>query len=434
MPKRPGNPRPKLNSDVLDVIEAVEKKPHATYIKYLLTKRAGLNMITDEMHKLGLSCPSTEYLKKYFQVQMEPLIRKNGLVSLYSEYKAKINGRVVAKSKKATKNEFISSILKYAIDIGDEPVLQAKFCTFIKEMGVEVPWAWEINRFHGTVENYPKDSNGVRILSSGLSKANVNRVAASPNRSIIEKLMLQNISNARISKYCKESLKEDINEKDLGAFREVFFNTQLNSLEDNIKMLQDEKKAQLAIIHDIRQSTAEYEEMPIGERAELERIINRRVNEIDENLRAINAAYNDLSYDAKAESENNFEAMFADIAKRAYRKYCSYDNANDRDVAGPLAQVSKVMIAAHDKIERIRESAAGSNKSSSLDDDGVKHAIGNLYRGRLDEIEAEEKEKANERLRQSGLLILDTDVNPDEIGGVEELGAEFKAEDEEDEK
>ena len=431
MAKRPGNPRPKLNSDVLDVVESIEKKPHATYIKYLLTKRAGLNMITDEMHKLGLSCPSTEYLKRYFQIQIEPLIKKNGIGALYTEYRAKINGRVITKNKKATKNEFISSILKYAVDIGDDPVLQAKFCTFIKDMGVEVPWAWEINRFHGTVENYPKDSNGVRILSSGLSKANINRVAASPSRSIIEKLMLQNISNARISKYCKESLKEDISEKDLGAFREVFFNTQLNSLEDNIKMLKDEKNAQLAIVHDIRMGAAQYEEMPLGERAELERIVNRRINEIDENLRAINAAYNDLSYDAKAESENNFEAMFADIAKRAYRKYCSYDNANDRDVAGPLAQVSKVMIAAHDKIERIREaSGSGTLKPSSMDDDGVKHAIGDLYHKRLDEIEAEEKEKANERLRQSGMMLLDDDVNPDEIGGVEELGAEFKLEDE----
>ena len=432
MPKRQGNPRPKLNSDVLDVIEAIEKKPHATYIKYLLTKRAGLNMITDEMHKLGLSCPSTEYLKRYFMVQIEPLIKKNGLTSLYSEYKAKISGRTITKSKKGTKNEFISSILKYAIDIGDDPVLQGKFCTFIKELGVEVPWAWEIHRCHGTVENFPKDSNGVRILSSGLSKTNINRVASSPNRSIIEKLMLQNISNARIAKYCKESLKEDISDKDLGAFREVFFNTQLNSLEDNIKMLTDEKNAQLAIIHDIRQGTAEYEDMSIGERAELERIINRRINEIDENLRAINAAYNDLSYDARAESENNFEAMFADIAKRAYRKYCSYDNANDRDVAGPLAQVSKVMIAAHDKIERIREASSGNAKSSSLDDDGIKHSIGNLLHKRLDEIEEEEREKANERLRQSGMMPLDDDVNPDEIGGVDELGAEFKV-DEEDE-
>jgi hypothetical protein len=433
MAKRPGNPRPKLNSgDVLDVIESIEKKPHATYIKYLLTKRAGLNMITDEMHKLGLSCPSTEYLKRYFVVQIEPLIKKNGISALYTEYKAKINGRTITKSKKGTKNEFISSILKYAVDIGDDPVLQAKFCTFIKDLGVEVPWAWEIHRYHGTVENFPKDSNGVRILSSGLSKTNINRVASSPNRSIIEKLMLQNISNARISKYCKEHLKEDISDKDLGAFREVFFNTKLNSLEDNIKMLADEKNAQLAIIHDIKQGTSEYEEMSIGERAELERIINRRINEIDENLRAINAAYNDLSYDAKAESENNFEAMFADIAKRAYRKYCSYDNANDRDVAGPLAQVSKVMIAAHDKIEKIRESA-NSTKSSSLDDDGIKHSIGTLYHKRLDEIEAEEKEKANERLKQSGMMLLDDDVNPDEIGGVDELGAEFKIEDEDEE-
>ena len=430
MSKRPGNPRPKLNVEIMDVVESVEKKPHAIYLKYLLSKRVGPMMITSEMRKLGLSCPSVQYLKRYFQIQIEPLVKKNGLTSLYADYRAKLNGRRVTKKKDATKNEYISDILKYAIDIGDDEVLQTKFCSFVRDLGVETPWAWEITRYHKTVENFPKDGNGVRILSASLNKVNIDRIASSPNRYIVEKLLLENISNARIAKYCAEHLKEKISEKDISAFREVFFNTQLNSLEDNIKMLRSEKDYQISMLSDIKQKSNEYETMTVGEKAEAERNINRRINELDENLRALGAAYNDLTYNAKAEAENNFEEMFADVAKRAYRKYCSYDNANDRDVASSLAQVSKVMIAAHDKLEHIKESGI---KASSVDDDGIKHTFGELYHARLDEIADEEKKKANEALRKAGLPELDDEIDPDDIGGVEELGADFADEDDDEE-
>ena len=267
MARRLGNPRPKLNSEVVDVIESIERKPHAMYIKYLLTKRVGLMVIIQEMRKLGLSSPSMGYLKKYFQLQIEPLIKKNGLLTLYADYRAKLNGKKITAKKDGKKQDYISGILKYAVDIGEDTVLQAKFCTFIKELGVEVPWSWEIARYHGTVDNFPTDSNGVRILSANMSRDSINKVASSPNRYIIEKLLLENISCTRIAKYCNEHLKENICRSDVAVFKEVFFNTKLNGMEDNIKMLTDEKNFQLSIISDLKNDTNEYASLTVGERA-----------------------------------------------------------------------------------------------------------------------------------------------------------------------
>lgn len=423
---RVGNPRPKFNAEIMDVIETVEKKPHAMYIKYLMTKRVGPTMITSEMNRLGLSCPSIQFLNKYYHLQIDPLIKKNGLTSLYAEYKAKLEGKKLNKNKTSTRSDYISGILKYAIDIADDEVLQVKFCSFIRDLGVEIPWGWEITRYHGTVDNFPKDSNGVRILTAQLAKTNIDKVAKSRYRHIVEKLLLDRLSDARISAYMMENCKEDIKPKDVAAFRMVFFNTHLNGLEDNIKMLTDEKTYQLSILADIKNSATPYCDMTIGEKAQTEQNVNRRINEIDNNLRDLRAAYNDLTYDSKAAAENDFQQMFIDVATRAYKRFCDYDNSKDRDIAGPLAQVSKVMIAAHDKVEKIKETSV---KASSDDDVGIRGNLASLYHARLDEIEDEEKEKANTRLQSMGFEGVDDNINPDEIGGVDELGSEISDED-----
>ena len=91
---RNGNAKPDLGVVVSkDAINAIEKKPHAMYIKYLLSKRCGPSFIISELHKLGLSAPSNDFLVDYFNLQVDPLIRKNKITKLYADYKAKINGR-----------------------------------------------------------------------------------------------------------------------------------------------------------------------------------------------------------------------------------------------------------------------------------------------------------------------------------------------------
>ena len=424
---REGRVKPNLGVVVSkDVVEAIDRKPHAVYIKYLLTKRCGPSFIVGELQKLGLSAPSKDFLIDYYNIQIDPLVKKNRLTKLYSDYKAKINGR------KKGRMEYAHDIINFRLVIGEsDAVTQANFCKFIKEVGVEGPWLAEITRFYRTVDNFPKDENGVRILGSNFAKVQMNKVASSKNRAIVEKLLLENVSIETISRYTKENLKEPMTPLDISMFKEVFFNTKLNSLEQNINILEAELKSQMDLLHNIRAGAHQFATMSVGDRAAMERQVTQRVNELDDNLRNLKASHSDLSFNTKAVSTGNYRAMFEDVMARSYRKFCNYDQSNDRDIASPMAKIAKVMSEAHDRIEKIDEE---SKRVESMDDLGVRENLAALQQKRLDEIEDEEKKRANEALKQAGLPELDSDLDLNDIGGVEELGLDFSAEENKDEE
>lgn len=403
-----------------DVVEAIEKKPHATYIKYLLTKRCGPGFIVNELQKLGLSAPSRPYLIEYYNAQIDPLVKKNKLTKIYSDYKSKINGKLPKNKPRA---EYTGTILNFKVDIGEaDAITQANFCKFIKDLGVDSAWIWEITRFYGHTDNFPTDENGIRILSAGLSSAQLNKIASNKYRYIVEKLLLENLSNHTISKYCKETLKQNISERDIAMFKEVFFNTKLNGLDQNIDILEIELQSQQELLYNIRAGAAPYNTMSIGDKTAMERQVTQRINELDEILRNLKAAHSDLSYNTKAVATGNYKAMFEDVIARSYKKFCDYDQANDREIVNSLAKVAKIMSDAHNVIEKM-ESA--SPKGDTLDDSGVRQNLAQLQQQRLDEIEDEEKKRANEALRAAGLPELDDDLTLDDVGGVDELGMDF---------
>lgn len=422
---REGRKRPALETQVSkSVIDAIEKKPHSTYIKYLITKRCGSTFLIMELRKLGMSAPSRAYVTEYYDAVVDPLIHKHKLVKLYASYRSQLHG--------GTKGRAGCKILNFKLDVAEQPaVTQANFCRFIKELGVEIPWLWEIQRAYKTADNYPTDENGIRILSTTFNKTNVDKVASSKHRYIIEKLLLENLSSEAISRYCRENLKENITGMDINLFKEVFFNTRLNGIDENIELLEIELKYQQALLHDIHAGVKEYEDMTVGDRASMERQVQKRINELDENLMTLRAAHSDLSYNVKAASTKNFKEMFEDIAVRAYRKYCNYDNSNDRDVSTALSKVSKIMGEAYDKIEKIETADYG---HGSLDDAGVTHALAELQQECLEDVEAEEKERANRALREAGLPELEDNIDMDQIGGVDELGMDFGGESENEEE
>lgn len=426
---RQGRRRPEVSTVISkDVVEAIEKKPHATYIKYLMTKRCGPTFIVNELQKLGLSAPSRPYIIEYYNSQMDPLVKKNKLTKIYSEYKSKINGRLPKNKPRA---EYTSSILNFKVDIGEaDAITQANFCKFIKDLGVDSAWIWEISRFYGHTDNFPTDENGTRILSSGLSSAQLNKVASNKYRYIVEKLLLENLSNHTIANYCKQTLKQKINEKDIAMFKEVFFNTKLNGLDQNIDLLEVELQSQNDLLYSIKAGAAPYNTMSIGDKAAMERQVVQRINELDEILRNLKAAHSDLSYNTKAVATGNYKAMFEDIIKRSYKKFCEFDQANDREIVNPLSKIAKVMSDAHSVVEKIESE---STKGDTMDDAGVRHNLAQLQQQRLDEIEDEEKKRANEALRAAGLPELDEELSLDEVGGVDELGMDFSNESDEEE-
>lgn len=417
---RDGRQRKEFDIEIKSsVAEIVDSKPHATYIKYLMTKRCGPLFIINELHKLGLSAPSRTNLVEYYNTQVDPLVRKNKLVSIYSSYKNRLNGRKV----KGEKLNYISQILNFKSEIGEaSSITQANFCKFLKDLGVEHPWMWELTRFYKTADNFPVDSNGVRILTVSMGKQSLEKVVSSRNRYIIERLIIENLSDTRIAEYCKTQLHEQIYPSDIALYKEVYFNTKLNGINENLKLLESEKVSQESLLNDVTRGAKPYCDMSAGERTAMIRQINQRINEIDENLRVLRAAHTNLSYDARIVDLDNFQAMFSDVVKRSYRKFCSYDGSNDRDIATPMAKIAGVMSAAYDKLEKIN---AIQTKDSTDDDGGIKHGIAELMQSRLDEIEDEEKRRANEALAASGLPTLDDEVNLNDVGGVDELGMDF---------
>lgn len=427
---RQGRRRPEVSTVISkDVVEAIEKKPHATYIKYLMTKRCGPTFIVNELQKLGLSAPSRPYLIEYYNSQIDPLVKRNKLTKIYSEYKSKINGKLPKNKPRA---EYTNSVLNFKVDIGEaDAITQSNFCKFIKDLGVDSAWIWEITRFYGHTDNFPTDENGTRILSAGLSSAQLNKVASNKYRYVVEKLLLENLSNHTIAKYCKETLKQNISERDIAMFKEVFFNTKLNGLDQNIDILEIELQSQTDLLYNIKAGAAPYNAMSIGDRAAMERQVTQRINELDEILRNLKAAHSDLSYNTKAVATGNFKAMFEDVLSRSYKKFCDYDQANDREIVNSLAKVAKIMQEAHGVIEKL---ASESTKSDTMDDSGVRHNLAQLQQQRLDEIEDEEKKRANEALRAAGLPELDEELSLDDVGGVDELGMDFLNEADEDEE
>lgn len=427
---RNGNSRPDFDLVVSDdVTNAIEKRPHSMYIKYLMTKRCGISFIINELQKLGLSAPSNDFLVEYYNLRVDPLIKKNKLTKVYADYKSKINGR----RKNGSRSNYNADILNYRKDIGvGSAVLQANFCKFIKELGAESPWMWEITRFYKSVDNFPKDENGIRILSGNNTKTQLNKIASSKNRAVYERLLLENVSVRAITRYAKETLKETISEPDVALFKEVFFNTKLNGIEENINILENELRSQMDLLKSIKNSSHQFATMSVGDRSAMERQVTQRVNELDDNLRNLKASHSDLTYNTKAVATNNTRELFLDVLKRSYKKFCSYDQSNDRDIATAMARVAGIMSQAQDKIDRMDDTER--RRSDATDDMGVRENLAALQQERLDEIEEEEKQRASAALKEAGLPELDNELDLNEIGGVDELGLDFSNEDGQDDK
>ena len=390
-----GRKRPELKLDMASsAAEAVESKPHAMYIKYLMTKRCGVLFIVNELHKLGLSAPQRSTLVEYYNEVIDPLVKKNRLTGVYNSYKQKLNGKETKKS--GGKINYTAQILNFKTEIGEaSSITQANFCKFLKDLGVEKPWLWELTRFYRTADNFPTDANGVRILSTTYNKTTADKVVSSKYRYIIERLIIENLSCQRIAQYCQTALDEHISAMDIGYYKEVFFNTKLNSIDQNLELLEGEKAAQQSLLSDIQRGAEPYRKISAGEKTALTHQVNRRINEIDENIRTLRAAHTSLSFNTGLIDKNNFKAMFEDVVKRSYMKFCNYDGSNDRDIANPMKAISSVMFAAYDKIEKIMEE---SEKQSSDDDGGIRYGVASLMQQRLDEIEDQEKERANAAL------------------------------------
>ncbi|MEG0728220.1 MAG: hypothetical protein RR420_01220 [Anaerovoracaceae bacterium] len=391
-------------------IRNIENKPHTKYIRYLMSKKYSPISIRRELTKLGLSSPHEPALAAYYLNVLDPVVKELGLGELYSDYKRKLL------KKDNVKCDYNRSLLNYRLHVGGKADLEVKFHKFVRYIGCSDVWIGEIYRFHGSASRMPVDEYGERILECTSTCKNTERILTHPKRYLIDKLILENIPDARIVKYIRDNFKASINEYDVAAYKRCFFNIKVNNTEDRIKTLEMELSSLKQLVKDV-DTTRDYSEMSVGEKMSLKDSAKKRIKELEANIRTLSALYSEYANKVANSDKADFEAMFAEICVKSFARFNDLDKSRDRDVVDPLIKTAKMMGFAYDKMESIK-----ANKSSTTDK-GAGVAMVELYKKRQDEIEKEERERFAKLAGNNmcGDFNLEN-MDPYDIGGVENLG------------
>ncbi len=395
------------------IINSVDSKPHAKFIKYLFSKKYSPSAIRKELQKLALSSPHEKQLGMYYLAVIDPIVRECKMGAFYGGYKNRL-------LKKSQAGDYSKDLLNFRLDLGESIEDQIKFCKFITAIDVEESWSGEIMGFYGTASNVPEDENGERIIKTTAYKKIDDKILRSEHRYLIDKMILEGVPDTRIATYMKTKFKLPIHRYDVTYYKRVFFSIRTHTLEDKITQIKSEKNSLEGYI-DIINSDAE---LSLGDKIVLKKQTEDRIKELTENIRSMNMLYSEAAL-SKMESDNyDFEAIFVDVALRAYTRLRDLDIYKDRDVVDPLVKVSKMIGYAHDKAQELR--------ATSKVGSGDKHAqaqIVSLYRQRVDEVYKEQQDKHNvegtDDVKKSDILGIDEiNVLVDEYEGLFDEGEE----------
>lgn len=410
----------RLNYELLDpkhrkTVENIESKPHVKYIRYLLTKMYSPIVIKKELQKLGLSAPHEQPLTIYYLAVIDPVIRHFGLSPVYADYK----NRLLSSSKRG-RGDYAKNILNYRLQFGENPDEQARFCQMVKLLEIDPMWIYEIYKFHGSAINMPVDDKGNRILTSTAStrsNGSVEKILLFEKRYLIDKFLLENVPIDRITKYCRETLKFNVQDPEIKIYKAMFFNVQTQTIEEKIKSLEYEKNSLETLVQDITEGAGEYADISVGEKVTLVEQNKRRITELQDNIKGLNALYSESAFRVAEMNENSFQDMFADVVGRSYARFKQLDSYKDRDVVDCLFKTARMMTFAHDKVEAIQQ--ASTNKATS--DKHSQEIILELYGNRVDEIIEENRKRIAEQTGDESFGQVDLD----DVEGMDELGVSF---------
>jgi hypothetical protein len=377
------------------------------------------------LYRLGLSAPHEANLTAYYLCVIDPITKAFGVGTLYGSYKNKLlrDGNI--------RGDFSKDILNYRLHIDNDLDMQVKFCKFIKYIEVGDLWLNEIYKYHGSAARLPVDENGERILDSSTTFKVMDKILLHPKRYLIDKMILENVPDARIADYFKTKLNVKINRYDIACYKKSFFNIKTQSVEERIQSLESEKISLEQLLHDL-DNTEDYGDMDLGERLLIKRQSETRIEELDDNIKTLNAMYSEFAFKSATEDRNDFLSMFSDIVARGYNRFKQLDNYKDRDVVDPLVKTAKMMSFAHDKVQSIQATDSGAGRNSGITDTHSQGVIMELYKKRMDEIADEQIKRANQALSDMDAGELDPLINADEIAGIEELGSNIITEDDDD--
>lgn len=396
----------KLDPKIRKTVEIIENKPHVRWIRYLLTKRYSPIEIKRELQRLGLSAPHEKPLVVYYLTVIDPLVKKHGLGSYYADYKRKLL------NDKNPKGAYSGYLLKYKLEFDGDYDGQVKFCRFLQELEIESCWISELLKMYGSASNIPVDENGERIIKGGLYKRSLDKLLMHPKRYLVDKMILENVSNARIADYVNKNLDGlKLFDYDISYYKSVFFNMRTYDIEEKIRAL-DVEKNNLTTMLD---SLSNDDDMELGEKTLIMHKTKERIAELEDNIKMLNALYSESTIRSMELEKLNLEEMFLDIVQRGYKRFAKLDGYQDRDVVDPLFKVARMMGYAYEKATEVKVS--GSTKDQGKDN----HSQGELmklYRGRVEEAYKEQQEF--EELNKVGTQLLE-DLSDGEILGLEEL-------------
>lgn len=421
-------PRKPLDYDAIDqrVVNSVrnmEEKPHIRFIRYLLTKRYSPTSILQNLTGLGLSSPHVAHITAYYLAVVDPMVKKYNLAPLYADYKNKL-------LRKNSRYIFNKSILNYNLDVRPTLDMQANFCLFIKEFEVDRLWVSEIYRAHkNSAKDMPVDSLGKVILDTKSFGVTPEKIIMSPKRYMVDKMILEGVTNSRIAKYASENLGlKSLKDTDIHVYRRYFFNIQAQSIEEKLDALNLERESLKVAI---KQMSARNPEDVDGESGDIGNKIatikqnEQRIIDLDDNIRTLNMMHSEYAHKQAVVELEDYKSMFSDVMKRASRRFQQLDQATDRDVVDPLLKTAKIMEMAYEKITKMEETV----NSNSQTDHGSSAAVAELCHRRLEDIVQEEKERASKALSDDGDDPFGQfDVN--EVMGINKLGVSFETDQE----
>jgi len=360
-----------LDGRIQNTINIIDSKPHAKYIRYLLSKRYSPRQIKNELQRLALSAPHEKALKAYYFAVMDPVIKTLGLGKLYSDYKNKLL------RTDNIKGDFVNYLLKFRLELDRSLEDQVSFCKFVQEMDIEECWSHEVLGFYGTVANIPEDENGNRIIKTPNFRGTVpEKILMSEKRYLIDKFVLENVPDARISAYARTELKIPITDGDVSYYKKVFFNLRTKGFDEKIQALESEKTSLESFIEVI----ASDNEMEASERALIRRQTNDRIRELEDSIKTLNMLFSE-SVNGQLRTENeSIEQIFLDVLHRTHNRFKQLDRSQDRDVVEPIFKTVRILAMAADKLEALKK-----HDDSGNEDKHSQTELLQLYKARVDE-------------------------------------------------
>lgn len=401
-------------------VQVIEQKPHRLYIRYLLTKKWSPRKIRENLYKLGLSSSNDDSIERYYNIMIKPMIKKHKLGHIYQDY----DSVLARKSDKRTQR--FPTELNFKLELGNDVDTQINFLKFINEIECEDLWRNEFYNFYGRRENVPTDPDTGKSLMEKFNKQSQLpwSIIQSPKRYVVDELILEGLSNARIIRHMQEHHNIRIQSYEILMYRSSFFNVTMIDVREQIKFIEVERQNILFHIQNIdtRITKIEGGKLPDPNSTISDLLIEKkslfsRLSDLDNSIRSLNAQHNEAAANRLAGDTINYEAIFAEMFAKTYDKFTFMAKQNDRDVVDPMYKLTKMMGAQYAAMEQAKEAGLKGNLKTQSE-------LINLITDRIDELEEEDKEaqKALGNFEESNVGFGDEEVEMSDIMGVENLG------------